>query len=121
MNDKEKLLRDYGRMCLTICEDGTCGICPVKQLNLDNICQRNLAENHLAAIEVIERWAKEHPVKTRQSEFLKQFPNAEMMGGSLMIMPCSIDIRLVQTDCCNNSSNCSRCRKEYWLQEVENE
>lgn len=118
MNDKEKLLMDYARMCLnTYCDD-----CPLWALKKEGVsCKQYILNKKDDAIKAIERWGAEHPVKTRQSEFLKQFPNAEMMGGSLMIMPCSIDIRVVQTDCCNNSSNCSRCRKEYWLQEVENE
>lgn len=116
MNDKEKLLRDHSRMCM----DLDCGSCPIgEECGLH--CNKWMMEHTSAAVEIIEKWAAEHPVKTRQDLFLEQFPNAEMMGGALMIMPCSIDIRLVQTDCCNNSSNCSRCRKEYWLQEVENE
>lgn len=28
------------------------------------------------AVKIIEKWAKEHPKKTRQSEFLKKFPEA---------------------------------------------
>lgn len=124
MNDKEKLLRDYGRMCLTICEDGNCGTCPVKQLNLDNICQRNLAENHLAAIEVIERWAKEHPVKTRQDEFLERYPNVTTnFNGVIDIDPCKIDTSLLKEGLlkglCKIVEDCRECRDYYWSQEVE--
>lgn len=30
------------------------------------------------AVAAVEKWAKEHPIKTRQSEFLKVIPNAPM-------------------------------------------
>lgn len=119
MNDKEKLLRDWKRMCKAY---GACSRCAITQeTGEEKLCLIWAGENPIKAIKVIEKWAAEHPVKTRQSEFLGQFPNAEMNEGALTIMPCSIDTRLVQTDCCNNSSNCQRCRKEYWSQEVENE
>lgn len=65
----------------------------------------------------VEQWSKEHPVKTRQSEFLKMFPNALIVGeDALGIYPCKIDktIRLVAC-----SGDCTRCRRDYWLQEVE--
>lgn len=40
----------------------------------------------------VEEWAKEHPVKTRQSEFLKMFPNASVIAnGTLGICPKSLD------------------------------
>lgn len=38
----------------------------------------------------VEQWAKEHPIKTRQSEFLKMFPNANLDDyGILLIAPCN--------------------------------
>lgn len=39
-------------------------------------------------VPIIEQWAKEHPVKTRQSEFLKMFPHPRLdRNGCLMICP----------------------------------
>lgn len=59
------------------------------------------------------------PKKTRQSEFLKMFPNARLIDGVLDIMPCKIVGREFQEQNCNTYCYCETCRKEYWLKEVE--
>ena len=63
-----------------------------------------------------EQWAKDHPVKTRQSEFLKLFPNAviDEDDGILGIRSCDIDERIG----CKNEKDCDGCRRKYWLTEV---
>lgn len=67
-------------------------------------------------VPIVEKWSKEHPVKTRQSEFLKMFPNAKMTElGSLKICPKDVDKDIKCVEC----GNCSICQKEYWLEEVE--
>lgn len=68
----------------------------------------------------VEEWAKENPVKTRQSEFLKLFPNAECTsdGKNIIICPKRIDTTF---ECCGefNTNGCFECRRNYWLIEVE--
>lgn len=66
-------------------------------------------------VRMIEQWAKAHPVKTRQSEFLKLFPNAEFCRDVINILPCSIEKE--KCKCCGDR-NCEECRKNYWLAEV---
>lgn len=68
-------------------------------------------------VNVIGQWAKEHPIKTRQSEFLKMFPNAALLDGILTISPCKIDKNCDGTKNC--SMNCADCARDYWMQEVE--
>lgn len=63
-----------------------------------------------------EKWAKEHPIKTRQSEFLKMFPNAFVEDGVLSIPPCNVD-RTVKGSCAKKT--CSDCHREFWLKVVE--
>lgn len=65
----------------------------------------------------VEQWAKDHPVKTRQSEFLKMFPNAMIneSDGVLCITPCKIEGKSIG---CQNGKSCGECRREYWLTEV---
>lgn len=42
-------------------------------------------------VEQVEQWAKEHPIKTRQSEILKLFPNVSTFpNGALNICPYKI-------------------------------
>ena len=64
----------------------------------------------------VEQWAKDHPVKTRQSEFLKMFPNAviDEDNGILCIKPCEID----ESIGCTNGKGCNDCYRKYWLTEV---
>lgn len=70
-----------------------------------------------AYVDELEKWSKEHPAKTRQSEFLKMYPNAVVMtGGVLCIRPCDVD-NTIKNLC--KTTNCGVCRRDYWLQEVE--
>nr|DAE68581.1 MAG TPA: hypothetical protein [Caudoviricetes sp.] len=62
----------------------------------------------------VEQWAKDHPVKTRQSEFLKMFPNANTIDGVLIICPMAIDKALDDPKrCCETT--CQKCLEKYWL------
>ena len=67
-------------------------------------------------ISKVEQWEKDNQAKTRQSEFLKMFPNAEIDedNGILCIHPCAIDGRIG----CTNGKGCDGCRRKYWLAEV---
>lgn len=70
----------------------------------------------------VEEWATAHPRKTRQSVFLKQWPEAELdTNGAVAICPTilSRDYRSANRRCKHIGTACSDCRKEYWLQEVE--
>ena len=74
-----------------------------------------LEEKDTEIVEKVEQWAKEHPVKTRQSEFLKQWPDAEIDGdGLLRIAPCQLNVKL-----CKNREACDKCRHDFWLKEIE--
>jgi hypothetical protein len=68
------------------------------------------------AVEFYRRFAKDRPVKTRKSEFLKVFPNAEIDedDGILCIKPCAIDKSIG----CTNGKGCGDCYRKYWLTEV---
>lgn len=86
------------------------------------ICLK-LEEKDTEIVEKVEQWAKEHPVKTRQSEFLKMWPDAEIGDdGLLSIAPCQLYVELThgksQEDC-ENRGVCSECRHDFWLKEIE--
>lgn len=75
----------------------------------------SLAELEKAA-SIAEQWAKEHPIKTRQSEFLKMFPNAqtdENDNPEIVLCPRSFD---TTWEC--RKTNCKSCRADFWNQEV---
>lgn len=66
-------------------------------------------------IEIVQKWSDEHPVKTRQSEFLKSFPKAKLLPeGGIDICP-----QRVETSFLCGDKVCSECQQEFWLQEVE--
>ena len=82
-----------------------------------------LEEKDTEIVEQVEKWAKEHPVKTRQSEFLKQWPDAEISDDGLpSIAPCQLDVRLIHgksQDDCEDRGVCDKCRRDFWLKEIE--
>ena len=73
-------------------------------------------------VEAAEQWAAEHSIKTRQSVFLEQFPNVRLDTNEIIdISPCRVDPKQYPfngKDCCKFRS-CGECRREFWMQEVE--
>lgn len=64
----------------------------------------------------VVKWCVEHPAPTRQSEFLKMFPEAPLDdNNTLMIYPCYFDKEYDKKRnsgaCCES---CDKCRKCYW-------
>ena len=70
-------------------------------------------------VEAAEQWAAEHPVKTRQSVFLEQFPNAPIYTNThnIALDPCLVDTTL--RGHCPTGRGCDICRREFWSAEVE--
>lgn len=57
---------DYGEECML----------HTKAQEVGELCSTYAQRYPAEAVEIVERWAKEHPAKTRQSEVLKMFPSA---------------------------------------------
>lgn len=99
-----------------LCKNLRCKECPVYK---EGICTVGFDDYSVKSIEEtvskVEQWAKDHPVKTRQSGFLKMFPNAEFCRDVINILPCSIEKEMCKY--CDNSK-CEECRKDYWLAAV---
>lgn len=104
-----------------LCENQSCRECPVCKegvcmvMNMVRI-DGGLVESIEETVSKVEQLAKDHPVKTRQSEFLKLFPNATIDedNGILCIKPCTID----ESIGCTNGKGCDDCYRKYWLTEV---
>lgn len=80
------------------------------------------ARDNTRAVKFVEQWAAEHPVKTRQSEFLKQWPEADVdENGVLQTCPALISAshRDQTGGCATLSNKCENCRKAFWFTEVE--
>ena len=75
------------------------------------------ARDNTRAVKFVERWAAEHPVKTRQSVFLKHYPGARItIDGYLHTCPMDV---FSDTGINCGAQTCHECRKAFWLAEVE--
>lgn len=112
--DAVKFIKESKRLCKA---QESCGKC-VAQIGgccLTDICvEENSAEK---AVAVVEQWSKDHPAKTRQSEFLKVFPKAEIKDDALWMCPKYISYDYRPEENCYKIS-CSDCKHKFWLAEV---
>ena len=101
-----------------LCENQGCETCPIGK---KGYCMVGLYDDSVKSIEEtvskVEQWAKDHPVKTRQSEFLTMFPNALKSGRVLDICPQNLNIDYMPPKRCENIS-CGACKTDYWNEEV---
>lgn len=115
MMDAVEFLKQFNRMCKAYDEDGFCKNCPAYEYN----CCANFNGQENDVVQIVEQWAKEHPAKTRQSEFLKMFPNASVgYNGTLVICPSQADTKAV-SGCVRSERNCDKCKRDFWLKEIE--
>lgn len=73
-------------------------------------------------VKEVEEWSAAHTRKTRQSVFLKHYPESSISThGVLLVCPCPISAshRNANGGCATIGRRCDDCRKEYWMQEVE--
>ena len=110
--DAVEYVKTQYRLCRS---KDSCSECPLQDKE-NCCCIMDTIEYVEKAVQIVEQWAKEHPVKTRQSEFLKLFPNAAIDedNGILCIKPCDID----ESIGCTNGKGCDGCFCNYWLTEV---
>lgn len=106
------------RLCKS--KDG-CFECPLQNKE-ECRCIAYISEYAEKAVRIVEQWAKDNPVKTRQREFLKLFPNADMQRINTLF-PCVMDQTIRPTRCVKYESfsspkKCVECRNDYWLAEV---
>ena len=113
--DAVEYVKQRERMCDYYSD---CDKCPAKEVigcaNITKISQM---------VPIVEKWAKEHSVKTRQDEFFNQWPDAEIgYDGLPTVAPCQLNIELLQCesqDDCEGRGVCDKCRRDFWLKEVE--
>ena len=117
----QDFVKEYSRLCdaYRLPQKSACRTdCPF--INMRCAFPENVNINHPERFKktynIVEKWSDNHPVKTRQSEFLKMFPNAviDEDDGILCIRPCDID----ESIGCTNGKGCDDCYRKYWLAEV---
>lgn len=116
--DFMKFAHERNRMCDTHRSmDRICEGCPLDKevsITCSVWCLRNPEE----AVAAVEQWAKEHPIRTRQSEFLKLYPNSKLSCDTIDVCPQKLDQNYNPSTGCPYT-NCADCRREFWLAEVE--
>ncbi len=111
--DAVEFLKERTRMCNFYMS--RCMNCPGNKVAY---CA-TLCANAIDLVPIVEQWSKEHPIKTRQSEFLKMFPNASVgYNGTLVICPSQADTKAV-AGCIRSERNCDKCKRDFWLAEIK--
>ena len=115
--DAVEYVKQRKRMC-DYYKHNNCSKCPAFS------CEECGGLNGISTmVPIVEKWVKEHPVKTRQSEFLKQWPDAEIGDDGLpSVAPCQLYKDIEEKDengiCCKNCG-CAECRRDFWLKEIK--
>lgn len=108
---------DFARMCKFY---GECNNCPIYYEKTHyETCNIFMGEHPDKANEIILNWVKEHPVETRQSKLLKCYPYIPIVGETVDICPKKFDMNFLSSEKCRGHIGCEKCRKAYWLAEVE--
>lgn len=112
--DAVKFVKTLGRMC-----DAECIKCEFwKRRSRRESCNAWQKNHPEEAVAIVEQWAAEHPIKTRQSEFLEHYPGARIsIHGCLNT--CPMDVFSDAEINCINAQPCFECKKAFWLAEVE--
>lgn len=118
--DAVEFFKTVNRLCKN---QRCCKECPIHK-NDDMGCMVRADDDSIKSIDEtvskVEQWAKSNPIKTRQSEFLKMFPDAETdRSGILIFCPRKFDPVNINSVHCHRHG-CLECRKDYWLTEVTN-
>ena len=118
--DAVKFVKEYLRMCTKVdeCED-----CPVYKTDFCAVpAKERSQESAEEIVDLVEEWSAAHPRETRQSMFLKQWPEAAIDSYGVLNLcptPISKSHRNIYGKCTHAGVKCDKCRREFWMQEVE--
>lgn len=114
--DALEFINERNRMCKA---STACAGCALSDKST-GLCSKWCFDHPEEAVAAVEKWAEEHPRKTRQSEFLKRWPNAQLdENDNIKVCP-----KLLMGVAPSNNGqgcicSCYTCREDFWSQEVE--
>lgn len=118
-------IKSVHRLCNYYSEDRekNCPACPLYSGKIGHGCYWFDISNYDVQkseeiIDIVEKWVKEHPSKTRQDEFMEKYAGVAINeAGFCVILPCYIDKdEYGEQNCCGD---CYECGRKYWLEETE--
>ena len=118
--DAVEFFREKERMCRTF--NMRCKGCEIaNHMEGNESCNDYIKRLPAEAVAIVEQWAKEHPKKTRQSEFLKMFPRVEIERDVIKFCPADMDSDFQCQAKEKLSFSCATCKRKFWLAEVDND
>jgi hypothetical protein len=117
MMDAVKFLKERARMCeANQTGEMTCENCAAYK-GVSQCYKLGEPKDPEKMVAIVEQWAADHPIKTRQSEFLKHYPDARILAhGCLNACPMNV---FSDTGINCNAQPCIECKKAFWSAEVE--
>lgn len=121
--ERARMLNSLGRKGGK-CSGVPCEVCPLYRSREDDLtipfdfvkkCENFESEHPIEATEIVRKWAKEHPRKTRRNVLLEKFPKAILDKNG---QPCVCAQMLGLRDydnICEDKEECLQC----WNTEVE--
>lgn len=111
--DAVKFLKERKRMCEAY---KVCTGCPME----GQLCGGYISVDAERVVGAVEKWSAAHPRKTRQSVFLEHYPDAKIDDdGVIAICPTAFSSAYRDDIGKCAGVTCSKCRREFWSQEVE--
>lgn len=89
----------------------SCNHCPLSRFNNDEemLCTELELRHPEKAIAIVQKWSDEHPPKTFLTEFLKNYPNAQLRIDGTPKVVCPYYLGLISRDDCRKDHNCVKC------------
>lgn len=116
--DTVEFFKTANRLCKN---QRCCAECPIHKNGMG--CMIKADDDSIKSIEEtvskVEQWAKDHPVKTRKSEFQKMFPNANMYSITTTFCTAHFDKKKACEVSVPSEEMCEKCRYKYWNEEVD--
>ena len=113
------------RMCNTmVLKEGGCSACTLydglkfRCMIAASVVTKPYEDAIKKNIDKVIKWAKKHPAKTRQSEFLKMFPNAKMANIERSFCTAHFDSTKMCKESNPSNEKCIACRYRFWNEEV---
>lgn len=127
--DAVAYFKAYARMCDSFDSKNNITGKPCVGCPLDDIgrgCHMNdLTNNAEECVAAVEKWAKEHPVITRQNKLLNLFPLMDAIeDGCIEICPLLFDRSFHDRNdrgwCTENDNKvCPECKRRFWMEELK--